>query len=219
MRTKLLVVGLLLVAGCATGNPPPPTGFLEGETPAAQPPVTATKPQVEFFSPAPSRPKGIVFVIDHSGSMTDTIVYVKHELKRSIRSLRPNQAFWITFFSSGPTFDLSTGKSKMLPATEANKQVAYKFVDSIQAVGQTAPEEAIQKAFDRRPDVIYILTDGEFEPSIADLIEKLNAKKEVTVNTIGFIYQQGEPLLKKIAAANNGTYKFVSEDDMVHQKQ
>ena len=157
--------------------------------------------------------KKVVFVVDHSGSMTDSIVYVKHELKRSIRSLRPNQSFWLTFYSSGPTLDLPTAGHKLVPATEPNKAQAFDFIDTIIAIGQTDPSDSLKKAFECQPELIYILTDGEFDPAIAGLIEKLNPKKEVTVNTICFIYSEGEPLLKKIAAANNGSYKFVGEED------
>jgi uncharacterized protein with von Willebrand factor type A (vWA) domain len=213
MRIGLLVVGLLLATGCTTGNPPA-TEVRGVETSTAQPPTSATASGVQFFGTVPAVPKRIVFVIDHSGSMTDSIPLVKQELKRSVRSLRPNQAFWITFFSSGSSLDLPTGEAKLLAATEANKAAAYEFIDGIVAVGQTDPKGAIQKAFDRQPDVIYILTGGDFEPQVADLIAKLNVKKEVIVNTICFIYSDGEPLMKKIAEANNGTYKFVSEKEV-----
>jgi hypothetical protein len=159
--------------------------------------------------------KKIVFVVDHSGSMTDSIVYVKHELKRSIRSLRPNQSFWLTFYSSGPTLDLPTAGHKLVPATEPNKAQAFDFIDTIIAIGQTDPSDSLKKAFECQPELIYILTDGEFDPGIAGLIERLNSGKDkVTINTICFIYSEGEPLLKKIAVANNGAYKFVGEDDV-----
>ena len=163
--------------------------------------------------------KKVVFVVDHSGSMTDSIVYVKHELKRSIRSLRPNQSFWLTFYSSGPTLDLPTAGHKLVPATEPNKAQAFDFIDTIIAIGQTFPEDSLKKAFECQPELIYILTDGEFDPAIQGLIKTLNAKKEVTVNTICFIYSEGEPLLKKIAADNNGVYKFVGEEDVRSMKQ
>lgn len=174
--------------------------------------------RVSFFE-SKAVGKKIVFVVDHSGSMTDSIVYVKHELKKSIRSLKPNQSFWLTFYSSGPTLDLPVpGGHKLINATEPNKALANDFIDTIIAVGQTFPEESLKKAFDCQPDLIFILTDGNFDPSIEGLIQRLNAKKEVTVNTICFYYDDGEALLKKIAAENNGTYKFVGVEDLHNLK-
>ncbi len=216
MRTGLMLVIIMLLADCTTRNPPP------AETPgsamsAAQPSETETTSEgviIDPPPPPPPPPKKVVYVIDLSASMSDTVPYLKHELKRSIRSLRPSDSFWVTFFSSGPTLDLPTGKHKMLPATVPNKEKAYDFIDSIVASGQADPAEAIKKAFDCQPDRIYIVTDGDFEPGIADLIVKLNPKKEVMVNTISFIHSKGEPLLRKIAEENEGTYHFVNEEDV-----
>lgn len=156
--------------------------------------------------------KKIVFVVDHSGSMTDSIMYVKYELKRSIRSLRPNQQFFVIFYSTGPALEMPS--RKLVPATEANKQQAYEFIDSIVPIGQTDPSQALQRGFESGPELIYLLTDGEFDKAILPLIDKLNTKKEVTVNTICFIYSNGEALLQQIAQKNNGSYKYVAEDDL-----
>ena len=157
--------------------------------------------------------KKIVYVVDHSGSMTDSIMYVKYELKRSIRMLRPNQSFHVIFYSSGPALEMPA--RKLVPATEANKLAAYEFIDSIVPVGQTDPSDALNKAFQNDPELIYLLTDGEFEKKIVDLIDRLNARKDkVTVHTLCFIYTGGEPILQEIAKHNNGTYKYIGENDL-----
>ncbi|MBN2584176.1 MAG: VWA domain-containing protein [Planctomycetes bacterium] len=154
----------------------------------------------------------IVFVVDRSGSMTDSIMYVKHELKRSIGVLKPNQQFFVIFYSSGPPKMMPV--RQLLPATEANKQAAYEFIDNIVPIGQTDPKDSLTEAFKLGPELIYLLTDGEFDKEIVGHIEKLNRGKQVTVNTICFIYSNGEPILMEIANKNNGTYKYVGEDDL-----
>jgi hypothetical protein len=168
-------------------------------------------PKNEIF---PSRPliKRIAFVVDRSGSMTDSIMYVKVELKRAISSLRPSQEFYIAFYSSGPALELPA--RRIVPATEANKQAAYEFIDSVVAFGQTDPSDALKKAFEQKPELVYLLTDGEFEKSVVTLIDKLNPQRQTTVSTIGFLYTPGEETLKEIAAKNTGNYKFVGEDDL-----
>ena len=219
MRIAILVLCLLLLAGCTAANPPA-TKFLEGEKPTAQPPTSATRPdQLNGLTPHIGPLKKFVFVIDHSASMTETFPLAKKELIHWIRQLRPNQAFWITFFSSGPTLDLPTpAENQVIMATEVNKKQAFDFIDNVVAVGRTDPTEALRKAFDRQPDLIYILTNGEFDPSIATLIKKLNPNKVVTINTICLVYPKGEPLLKKIATENAGSYRLVSEEQILNSK-
>lgn len=154
----------------------------------------------------------IVYVVDRSGSMTDSIMYVKYELRRSIRMLKPNQRFYVVFYSTGPAVGMPSGK--LVPATEQNKLAAYEFIDSIVPVGQTDPSEALKQAFSVGPELIYLLTDGEFDRKIVPLIDKLNAKKDVTVHTFCFIYTGGEAILQEIAQRNGGEYKYIGEDDL-----
>ena len=154
----------------------------------------------------------IVYIVDRSGSMTDSIDYVKYELKRSIRELGPEKQFHIIFFSSGPALEMPA--RRLVSATEANKTKAFEFVDGIIAQGETDPDEAIKRAFACGCELIYLLTDGEFDKSVVDTIKNLNKGGKVTVHTIGFIYKDGEKILKDIASQNNGNYKFVSEADL-----
>jgi len=156
--------------------------------------------------------KRIVYVVDRSGSITDSMMYVKYELRRAIRSLDSTQSFYVIFFSSGPAVPMPSGK--MVQATEANKMIAADFIDSIVPVGQTDPSEALKMAFAEKPEEIHLLTDGEFDQKIVPLIDSLNRDKKVKVHTLCFLYQQGEAILQKIAANNNGKYKFISDTDL-----
>jgi hypothetical protein len=156
--------------------------------------------------------KRIVYIVDRSGSTTDSMMYVKWELRRSVRALSPDDQFNVIFYSSGPAVPMPGGK--MVPATEQNKMIAVDFIDSIVPTGQTDPAEALTMAFAEKPQAIYLLTDGHFDAKIPDLIAKLNAKKEVNVHTICFLYSTGEPQLQQIAKDNGGTYKYVGEMDL-----
>jgi len=156
----------------------------------------------------------IVYVVDRSGSMTDSLVYVKFELKRSIQELSEEKEFHIIFYSSGPPVEMPT--RRLVRATERNKQQAFEFIDTVIAQGETDPSGALERAFGVKPDLIYLLTDGEFDRSIVDLVRGRNPGGKVTVHTIGFLYQIGETVLKQIADENNGNYKFVSEKDLAN---
>ena len=159
-------------------------------------------------------PRKIVFIVDRSGSMTDSIDYVKYELKRSISELGEEKEFHIIFYSSGPPVEMPT--RRLTSATERNKQMAFEFVDSVIAVGETDPSEAIKRAFACQPELIYLLTDGEFDKSMIDLVKRMNVGGKVVVHTIGFIYKDGEVVLKQIADQNGGQYKFVSTSDLAN---
>jgi len=158
----------------------------------------------------------IVYVVDRSGSMTDSIDYVKEELKGSIGDLAEKKEFHVLFYSSGPCVEMPM--RRLVDATERNKQFAYEFVDGIIAQGETDPSDALRRAFTVRPEVIYLLTDGEFDRAIVGLVRGLNAGGRVRVHTIGFLYTRpgtsAEGVLKQIAAENGGNYKFVSERDL-----
>jgi len=88
------------------------------------------------------------------------------------------------------------------------------FIDDVVAMGETDPSRAIDRAFAVRPDLVYLLTDGEFDRAVIGQIGRLNAGGKVRVHTIGFVYTSGEEVLKEIAAGNGGLYKFVSTDDL-----
>jgi hypothetical protein len=167
-----------------------------------------------FYGVEATAARKIVYIIDRSGSMTDSMDYVKHELKRSIDSLKDDQEFHVIFYSSGPPLEMPT--RRLVNATERNKQLAFEFVDGIVPQGETDPSKAIERAFACQPETIFLLTDGEFDKSIVDLCKRLNEGKKVTIHAIGFLYQTGAEVLKQIANDNGGAYKFVSEKDLAN---
>ena len=154
----------------------------------------------------------IVYVVDRSGSMTDSIDFVKYELKRSIGELTEAKEFHVIFYSSGPPVEMPT--RRLVAATERNRQMAFEFIDGVIAQGETDPSKALERAFECRPELIYLLTDGEFDRAIIDQVKRLNVGGKVTVHTIGFLYRTGETVLKQIADDSHGNYKFVSEQDL-----
>jgi hypothetical protein len=160
------------------------------------------------------RSSKIAYVVDRSGSMTDSIDFVKYELKRSISELTDLYEFHVIFYSSGPAVE--NPPRRLVNATERNKDMAYSFVDDIIPFGETDPSKALERAFATHPEVIYLLTDGEFDQSIVDLVRRLNADKKVTIHTICFLYRSGERVLQQIASENGGNYRFVAESDLAN---
>ncbi|MGB3086348.1 MAG: VWA domain-containing protein [Phycisphaerae bacterium] len=174
--------------------------------------VAALRHAASFFGVGSVGARTAVYVVDRSGSMTDSIKFVKWELKRSIGELNKGQKFHVIFYSSGPPLEMPT--RRLVSATDRNKEMAFEFIDNIIAEGQTDPSKALERAFACRPELIYLLTDGEFDKANVGLVKRLNAASKVKVHTIGFLYRIGEVVLKRIADENGGNYKFVSERDL-----
>ena len=173
-----------------------------------------TGPKASFLGSGGNAYK-IVFVIDRSGSMIETFDYVKAELRKSINALQARQSFHVIFFSFEKPVAMKP--KRLVYATTENKKRAFAFIDSAVSEGQTKPARALEAAFKVRggpPELIYFMTDGEFDKDVVARIRVWNKDKKVKINTIAFLYPSGEALLKQIAKENGGRYKFVSQDEL-----
>lgn len=154
----------------------------------------------------------IVYVVDRSGSMLTTFDAVRKELRRSIQGLRRSQKFHVIFFNAGDP--LENRPKKLVPANGRQKQVFFDFVKTIQPEGSTDPIPAMRRALAVKPDLIYFLTDGDFDPLLIEVLADWNQKQKVRIFTIAYVSQAGSVLLEQIARENGGEFKFVSEHEL-----
>ena len=110
----LIAVLAVLAAGCAKGSDPQPPAAIDrpGDARAGNlQPVEVQPAAVEhdgygsgrtLFGTPLGQARTVVFISDCSGSMTDSIDFMKYELKRCIDRLRPEDKFDVLFMSSGP---------------------------------------------------------------------------------------------------------------------
>jgi hypothetical protein len=172
-------------------------------------------PAPEFFGLGGSArgARKIVYVVDRSGSMIDTFVYVQAELKRSISALRRSQKFHVIFFNAGPP--LENPPKRAVAAINAHKKDFFKFLETVAPGGGTKPEGAMRRAITLEPDVVYLLSDGvDFQPSLLDKLDKWNAARQVRIYTIAYLDRTGSQLLEQIAREHDGEYRFVGEDEL-----
>lgn len=161
--------------------------------------------------------RSIVYVLDRSGSMSDTFGLLQRELKQAIGSLESDQLFNVIFFNEGKCTPLFP---QLVTATLENKRQVFVSLETIVPSGQTEPLDAIQTALDSRPDVLFLLSDGdfgEFNQKIMRVIRQKNRDKATTINTILFVYDtagDGEKVLRTIAEENRGIYKHVRQEDL-----
>jgi hypothetical protein len=174
-----------------------------------------------LFGLTAEKAERVVFVLDHSGSMIDTFDFLRAEAKKQVNKFTPTQKFSVILFSE--EVDAIFPKNATAPtfATPTVKKEFATFIDSIRAAGINDDlydpfAKAMVKAFALQPQVIYLLTDGNFDPGLVGAVKKLNATGKVRVYTIAFIKvsKEAEEALQKIAADNGGKFKYVQEKDL-----
>ncbi len=165
---------------------------------------------VGFFGTR-ARADTVVFVVDMSGSMNDGRRFDRavDELIRSLNSLIPTQKFFVYFYNgvTYPMLDMRTGK--LTPATPGNRTKVIKWIKTLHPDGDTAPDDAIERALKMKPQVIYFLTDGEIPETTRDTAKKYNRDHKAVIHTIAFVTEEGAEMLKGIAKDNRGKYRFV----------
>jgi hypothetical protein len=159
----------------------------------------------------------IVYIIDHSGSMMDNFDYLKVETKRSVNQLVPLQFFSVIMVSDTASVVGIPQLQRALP--DKQREFIAKLDDYV-AEGQNDDllppfQEAFEKAFAMHPQLIYFLTDGHFDPRLADVVQQLNRDHKVHINTLAFVNHEAsyEDQLQNLAKKNGGVYKFISERD------
>jgi hypothetical protein len=131
--------------------------------------------------------------------------------------LKPIQSFSVIFFQEEQA--AFTDKS-LVVANADNKRKAYEFLDRISPHGSTDPMAGLKIAFDQNPQLIYLVTDGDFDQvgnaAVEKYIAERNANKQVKICTIAFVSrgEEYEKVLKRIAEQSGGTFRYVSGEEI-----
>jgi hypothetical protein len=170
--------------------------------------------------------KKVAYVCDASGSMLDMFDSLRVEIRKSVDGLRPTQSFNVVFFQENQY--LSADKSSLLMATPQNKQKSLDFLGNVVPRGTTDPIPALDAVAKMEPELVWLLTDGDFSgPGNEKVVEYCKTKfgTKTKINTIAFISKDSKDnpqdlafvtALKTIASNSGGKFAHVSEDDMGH---
>jgi hypothetical protein len=159
-----------------------------------------------------------VYVFDRSGSMGapghEALPRVKAELIKSLQTIDEVHQFQIIYYNEQPKIFNPTGQpGRLVFGTDQNKATAAKFINSVVADGGTSHLDALRLAIRLRPDVIYLLTDGDdpkLTPKELERIDRLGAG--IIINTIQFgagPRPAAESFLAKLARQSGGQYAYV----------
>jgi hypothetical protein len=223
----LLVVASAITAAADEQRLPTPSTNLCGEagktaTTTVPATVPATQPTNATFAD-PGDARQIIFICDASGSMINKFESLKVELNKAIAALQPGRTFNIVVLQDGVPAVLN--RTEMVPASLAGKQAAKEFLAKVTASPTTDPMPGLAVAFRHRPDLVYLLTDGDFPDNDAVLkkVRSLNRKaiapRPATIHTIAFTNVKDTDdaflkLLRTIAEENGGTFRQVLEDHL-----
>ena len=218
MRVVLAAVVMVGIAG----------GLAMGEGKGADTRAAATGAasqaagKVTFFGVETRGVGRVAFVLDHSGAMFDSFDFLRQELANSVKGLSPTQKFAVVSFSEAAD-ELFPKDNKWVAAGDEAKRDLEKWISGVKARGENCGMldcylSGIKVALEMNPppDVVYFLTDGPFDRRLAAEVGKRNPGKKVKIQTMMFVgsWKDAEEDLKKMAAENGGTYKFVAVEDL-----
>ncbi len=122
------------------------------------------------------------------------------------------QRFYVVFYSD-QAYPMLYPESVMEPlaATQANKQRLYQWLQTVELCSGGALVKAMELAESLRPEVVYILSDGDIAGSrtMQRLAEPNDRKFAIHTLGMGVKKPQDAQNLVAIAQANRGTFQMV----------
>ena len=154
-------------------------------------PAGGGQPGAGSFFGRPGQGKTVCFICDNSNSYRDGGFHtVLDEVARAVDSLRPDQSFFVIFFSDAayPMFHPERVDA-LQPASPDNKQRLRAWLATVEMCGGgQGIDEAVRLAGKVGADVVYFLSDGEHAGSVIDRVTRADFGGAV-VHTFGM--QQG----------------------------
>lgn len=159
---------------------------------------------------------GIVFIIDHSGSMSEAsggvekLELAKEAAARSVELLFPTDRVGVIAFDDTASW--------VVPMTALdNPGQVISAIGSVRSAGGTDILAGVQAMAEVLPDDpakvkhVILLTDGGADPTgIPELVQKLNQENGITLSTVG-VGNDTAPFLEDLAQLGAGRYHFTND--------
>lgn len=176
--------------------------------------IAVVVPSVEFGK-ANGGERTVVLLIDRSGSMAGApFEQAKSAALACVAALEPEDRFGIALFSSGT----EVWKSKLAPATKANREDAARFLAASDVGGGTELGEAIEAVARLMGDSggeVLLLTDGEVFGG-EDLLRTARATR-MRLHALGIGSASQDRMLSLLARETGGVSRYVTARERVDQ--
>lgn len=168
-----------------------------------------------------------VYVFDRSASMSiargKPLAAAKRELITSLTPLERVHQFYLLFYNQETrAFQPGADSGKLIFATDSNKAAAERFINGIQPEGATDHYVALSLALKMRPDVIFLLTDGDAKDDLSEAELAQLAKQNAAATKIHVIQFTADlptgANLRTLAKDNQGEFKTVSLKELAGEK-
>jgi hypothetical protein len=158
--------------------------------------------------------QSFVYVVDCSGSMDENGKFERaiYELLQSIEQLNSEQRYFVIFYNDAAH---PMDADEPVPATERQFARTRRWIRRVRPDGGTHPLPALMYALSLRPDAIYFLSDGEFDPSATHALRSRNRPNKrlktrpIPIHTIAFVERASEGVMRTIAQQSGGQFRFV----------
>ena len=190
-------------------------------------PATSSKqPNRVQFAGVDGGGNHFVYLVDSSKSMKN-FDEARLELLRSVDSLQPDHRFYVVFYDQTPEpmrlTDPNRDEPRSVLATREHKLALRRWAMTIQQQRGKSPTDVLPMVFALRPDVIFLLSDGQFSARTEEVIREHNrvenlfgdSRPRSIIHTIRYPgtskaeARQAEVQMRRIAAENGGQYRNV----------
>lgn len=158
-----------------------------------------------------------IFVIDCSRSMGSRFDMARKGLIEALLALDEQHSVQVIFFDRYihlPMNEVGQTDANVLAATKGNIERLIQWIASIQIGPGGSPHRALILALETEPDLIYLLSDGEFSPEVVNEITRRNQRLDgfgdprrvSVIHTIDYGAVDKNSALRELARLNGGKY-------------
>lgn len=145
----------------------------------------------------------------------------KNELTRSIGDLNEECRFQVVFYNDIAV--LFGGEPTLAKATFPNKELVKSFIYDMPAESNTNHMIAMEKALECRPQILFLLTDGEEkdDPTASEVRRLVRECKrlKIKINVVHFCFEVRETCtLIELARGTGGEHRFITLRELAKQK-
>jgi len=155
-----------------------------------------------------------VYVVDASDSMNENGKFdrARYELLQSIEQLASDQRYFVIFYNDD-AYPMDADEPVM--ATEKQFAATTEWVNAAVADRGTNPLPALLYALSLKPDAVFFLSDGQFDPLTIQVLRAHNrptkrvGKRQIPIHTVAFVDYMTIGIMRAIARDSGGEHRFV----------